>query len=1301
MTMQRPSPALDGVLRRLDGVGLRDRRRLHRRLDSADRGTGAGPDAAALARLLADVTAAEERVARRRAAVPPISYPPDLPVSEAADELRAALAGHQVVVVAGETGSGKTTQLPKMCLELGRGVTGMIGHTQPRRLAARTVAERIADELGVDLGQQVGYAVRFTDRVGEDTLVKLMTDGILLAEVQRDRDLLAYDTIIIDEAHERSLNVDFLLGYLAQLLPRRPDLLVVITSATIDPGRFAAHFAGAPVVQVSGRTYPVEVRYRPVVDPDDPEADDRDATTAVVDAVRELCAAGPGDILVFLSGEREIRDTADAVRGSGLAQTEVVPLYARLSAAEQHKVFEPHRGRRVVLATNVAETSLTVPGIRYVVDPGTARISRWSRRTRVQRLPIEKVSQASARQRAGRCGRVADGICVRLYAEEDFEARPVFTDPEILRTDLAAIVLRMAALGLGDIAAFPFLDPPDRRDIRDAQALLHELGALERAEGTGTDVRLTALGRRLARLPVDPRLGRMLLEADRLGCVAEVLVIVAGLVIQDPRERPSEKQQAATEAHARFADPSSDFLAFLALWEHLREQQRARSSSAFRRMCAQEFLHHQRVREWQDLHGQLRSVVAELGVTVSSAPDPDLVHQALLAGLLSHVGLRDDRAKDFQGARGARFVIGRDSALAKKPPRWAVAAELVETSRLFARTVARIEPEWVEALAGHLVQRSYSEPHWDRRRGSVVAFERVTLYGVPLVASRRVSYGRVDPALSRELFLQHALVEGDWDTPHAFAAANRALIAEVEELEQRARRRDLRLSDARLYDFYDARVGPDVVSGRHFDSWWKVVRRQQPDLLTLTRGQLLHERAEGVTDDAYPQTWSVGPVDLPLSYLFEPGTPDDGVTLHVPLAVLPRLDPDALAWLVPGLREELVTALLRGLPKQWRRLLGPAPDLARDLLRRLDPAQGPLLDALRGELLRTTGVDVGLDSFERDRLPAHLRVRVLVEDTDGRVLGEDTDVTALQRQLAPRLQATLAQAADDLEHSGLRDWTIGALPRTVERAHGGHAVRGFPALVDAGDSVAVRVLATETDQAAAMPLGTRRLLLLTLPSPLRAVKARIDPRRALALAAAPHGTLAGLLDDCVACALDALVASHGGPAWDTAGFAALREVVRPALAPAVLDVVDAVSRVLAARRDVERRLGALTNPALLVALTDVRAQVSSLLPDGFVAETGRDRLGDLERYLRAADRRLERLPRDPATDRVLQRRVEAMHADWWRALDRLPVGAPVPTALHDVRWMLQELRVSLWAQSLGTRGPVSEQRIRRALDAAA
>lgn len=908
------------------------------------------------------------------------------------------------MIVAGETGSGKTTQIPKICLELGRGVRGMIGHTQPRRLAARTVAERVAEELRTPLGEAVGWKVRFTDQVGSGTFVKLMTDGILLAEIQTDRELRAYDTIIIDEAHERSLNIDFLLGYLAQLLPRRPDLKVVITSATIDPERFSRHFGDAPIVEVSGRTYPVEVRYRPLLE-EDSEEPDRDQITAICDAVDELQAEGPGDILVFLSGEREIRDTADALLKRKLRNTEALPLYARLSHAEQHRVFQQHAGRRVVLATNVAETSLTVPGIKYVVDPGTARISRYSHRTKVQRLPIEPISQASANQRKGRCGRTSDGICIRLYSEEDFLARPEFTDAEILRTNLASVILQMTAAGLGDIEKFPFIDPPDHRNIRDGVQLLQELGALDPAQ-KDPKKRLTPLGRKLAQLPVDPRLARMVLEADRNGCVREVMVIAAALSIQDPRERPAEKQAQADQQHARFKDETSDFLAFLNLWRYVREQQKALSSSAFRRMCKSEYLNYLRIREWQDIYSQLRTVAKQMGMHVNEEDaDERRVHVSLLAGLLSHIGVKDvkEGAKnEYLGARNAKFAIFPGSALFRKPPRFVMSAELVETSRLWARVNARIEPEWIEPLAGHLLKRTYSEPHWEKDQAAVMAYEKVTLYGVPIVAQRKVNYGRIDPEVSRDLFIRNALVEGDWRTHHKFFADNRRLLTEVEELEHRARRRDILVDDETLFDFYDRRIPAHVVSGAHFDSWWKHKRRDEPELLDFEREMLINEKAGAVTKADYPDTWRQGRLAFRVTYQFEPGADADGVTVHVPLQVLNQVTGEGFDWQIPGLREEVVTELIRSLPKPIRRNYVPAPNFAKRFLAAAAPGAEPLTSVLARELKRMVGVPVSPDDFDWTKVPDHLKITFRIVDERRRKLAEDKDLEALRLRLRPK-----------------------------------------------------------------------------------------------------------------------------------------------------------------------------------------------------------------------------------------------------------------------------------------------------------
>ena len=1350
-----PSPA--ELRARLPGLLPRDRRRLSRRLESAAALRNAAARDEAFGQVVAELEAADARVEARRRAVPAVSYPPELPVSQRKDDIAAAIRDHQVVIVAGETGSGKTTQLPKICLELGRGVTGQIGHTQPRRIAARSVAERIAEELGTEVGAAVGYKVRFTDKSSDDTNVKVMTDGILLTEMQHDRQLLRYDTLIIDEAHERSLNIDFILGYLKRLLPSRPDLKVIITSATIDPERFSKHFGGAPVLEVSGRMYPVEVRYRPLADPDRPGDEPKDQAQGICDALGELRAEGRGDVLVFLSGEREIRDTADALaEQADLAGLEVLPLYGRLSAAEQHRVFEPHQRQRVVLATNVAETSLTVPGIRYVIDPGTARISRYSHRTKVQRLPIEPISRASADQRKGRCGRTSDGICIRLYSEEDFGSRPEFTDPEILRTSLASVILQAAALDLGEVADFPFVDPPDPRNIADGVRLLEELGAISPG-GTGAAgpppgiprpgaTRLTGVGRKLARLPVDPRLGRMILEAGHQGCVREVLIITAALSIQDPRERPTDAREAADAMHARFAEPGSDFLTFLTLWDYLHERQRELSGSAFRRMCRREYLHYLRVREWQDLQGQLRQAARDVGIGAGpdrGAPEPgvrprhqadpapgtparktparkqpgreaprreadpearfpadvaDRVHISLLAGLLSHIGMRDSEQKpggkrrgpaEFAGARGARFAVSPGSVLARKPPQWVVAAELVETSRLWARVAARIEPEWAEPLAEHLVKRTYSEPHWDARRGAAMALEKVTLYGLPIVTARKVNYARVNPAAARDLFITSALVEGDWQTHHTFFQRNQRLLEEARELEDKARRRGLVADDAALFDFYDRRIPKDVTSARHFDTWWKKARAESPDLLTFAPADLEGPAASQIRPADYPSRWD----GLPLSYEFAPGERDDGVTVDIPLAALNQVSGDELSWQVPGRREELVTELIRSLPKDLRRAFVPAPDTARTVVARLGEPHGSLLDALGAELGRLGGMQIPRDAWDLSRLPAHLRITFRVMDGD-RELASGKDLDELRQRLRPRLQTMLNEAAGDLTRTGLRDWSIGTLPRVFTRGR----VTAYPALADTGDAVDVRLFETEAEAGAAMLRGTRRLLLLQVPSGVRSIADRLTNERKLAMSRSPYPGVGALLDDCAACAADQVIAEAGGPAWDSDGFERLVAGARDALPLATARVVEVVAQVLEAAHEAEVRLHRAATPALAAALADARGQFAALIHPGFVSETGLRRLPDLVRYLRAISRRLDNAAQDPGRDADRTAIVREVTEAYQRAIGDLPAARRSGPDVQAVRWMIEELRVSLFAQLLGTSGPVSEKRIHAALD---
>ena len=1277
----------------LESVMLRDKIRLRRRLQGALK---AGPEAqtAIAGQIAADIQQSAQRAANRRAAVPAVSYPEELPVSQKRDDILRAIRDNQVVIVAGETGSGKTTQIPKICLELGRGITGMIGHTQPRRLAARSVADRIAQELSTPLGGAVGYKVRFNDQIGENTLVKLMTDGILLAEIQQDRQLLQYDTIIIDEAHERSLNIDFILGYLYQLLPKRPDLKVIITSATIDPARFSRHFNNAPIIEVSGRTYPVEVRYRPVAENDG----EGDQAQAIFDAVEELSHEAPGDILIFMSGEREIRDTADGLNKLDLPHTEVLPLYARLSNSEQNRVFQSHTGRRIVLATNVAETSLTVPGIRYVIDPGTARISRYSFRTKVQRLPIEPISQASANQRKGRCGRVAAGICIRLYSEQDFLSRPEFTDPEILRTHLASVILQMTALGLGDIAAFPFVEAPDKRQIQDGVRLLEELGALSGESERG--YRLSPIGRQLAQLPLDPRLARMVLEARNNGCVREVMVIAAALSIQDPRERPMDKKQASDEKHRRFADKDSDFLAFVKLWDYVQEQQKLLPASQFRRLCRTDFLSYLRVREWQDVYTQLRQQVKTLGLPVNTQPaDYRGLHCALLTGLLSHIGQKDADKHEYTGTRNARFAIYPGSGLFKKPPKWAMVAELVETSRLWGRIAARIEPEWIEPLAQHLVKRSYSEPHWEKAAGSVMALERVTLLGLPIVVGRKVNYGDIDPALCRELFIRHALVEGDWTTRHPFFHANRRLLGEVEELEHKSRRRDILVDDETLFAFYDSRIGHEVISARHFDQWWKEASRQDPERLNFEKSMLIKEGAEKISNLDYPNFWHQGNLKLRLSYQFEPGADADGVTVHIPLPLLNQVSPQGFDWQIPGVRRELVIALIKSLPKTLRRNFVPAPNYAEAFLERVSPGEGGLLDALERELRRMSGVTIDREAWQWDQVPDHLKITFRVIDDKQKTLREGKDLEALKQQLKTHVQQTLSAVADDgLEQRDLHIWSFGELPRRYEQQKGSYSLKAYPALVDEKDSVAIRLFETEHDQQRAMWLGTRRLLLINIPSPIKYLHEKLPNKAKLGLYFNPYGKVMDLIDDCITCGVDKLMADKGGPAWSESDFAALQEYVRANLNAAVVDIAVQVEQILTAVFAINQRLKGRVDIALALALSDIKSQMSGLVYRGFVTGTGWRRLADTLRYLRAIERRLEKLAVDTHRDRAQMLKIDHISQSWRQWLEKLPPARREDEDVREIRWMIEELRVSYFAQQLGTPYPISEKRIMQAME---
>ncbi|WP_428453968.1 ATP-dependent RNA helicase HrpA [Photobacterium kasasachensis] len=1275
---------------------MRDRFRLHKRVQGAARIKNEKAKHAVFDEIAMDIAKSMQVVEMRSTQRPTITYPEQLPVSQKKDDIAEAIKNNQVVIVAGETGSGKTTQLPKICMELGLGTKGMIGHTQPRRLAARSVASRIAEELKCELGSYVGYKVRFNDKVSDRSQVKLMTDGILLAEIQNDRYLNQYDTIIIDEAHERSLNIDFILGYLRELLPKRPDLKVIITSATIDPERFSKHFNNAPIVEVSGRTYPVEVRYRPVSE--DGDDSDRDQLQAIFDAVDELCDEGLGDILIFMNGEREIRDTTDALLKRNLRDTEVLPLYARLSAGEQNRIFQSHSGRRIVLSTNVAETSLTVPGIKYVIDPGTARISRYSYRTKVQRLPIEAISQASANQRKGRCGRVQEGICIRLYSEDDFLSRPEFTDPEILRTNLASVILQMTAIGLGDIQAFPFVEAPDNRNIQDGIRLLEELGAIN-PKAKDPRKRLSSVGRQLARLPLDPRLARMVLEAPKQGALREVMIIACALSIQDPRERPMEKQQASDEKHRRFYDKESDFLTFVNLWDYVQEQQKALSGNQFRRQCKKDYLNYLRIREWQDIYYQVTQVVRELDLRINDQEASYAgVHMALLSGMLSHIGLKDQEKNEYQGARNARFNIFPGSGIFKKQPKWVMVAELVETSRLWGRIAAKIQPEWVEPLAGHLIKRSYSEPHWEKKQAAVSAFEKVTLYGIPVVAKRKVNYGGIDAQLSRDIFIRSALVEGDWETKHKFYHQNRKLLREVEELEHKSRRRDILIDDDALFEFYDQRIELTVVSGRHFDTWWKKVSRENKDLLNFEREMLFKGDASHITDLDYPNFWHQDNLKLKLSYQFEPGEDSDGVTVHVPLPILNQVEPDGFDWQIPGLRQELVVALIKSLPKPVRRNFVPAPNYAEAFLARAEAMAMPLLDSLEKELKRISGVTVLREEWNFEQVPDHLKITYRVVDHRNRKLKESKDLYSLKDGLKEKVQETLSQVADDdIEQEGLKTWSFGKLPERYQQKRGGFEVKAYPAIVDNKDSVGIKLFETEEEQQTAMQQGQRRLVLLNVPSPIKYLHANLPNKSKLGLYFNPYGRVLDLIDDCIACGIDKLIEEKGGLVWEPEAFESLKEHIRGELGDTVVDIAKQVEAILTTAFNISKRLKGRVDLTMAFALSDIKAQIDGLIFKGFATECGWKRLPDILRYMKAIERRMEKLPIDPNKDRLHILKIESVVSDYKELLNKIPKGQPVPQKVKDIRWMIEELRVSYFAQQLGTPYPVSDKRVKNAI----
>ncbi|WP_275288813.1 ATP-dependent RNA helicase HrpA [Halomonas elongata] len=1313
--------ALKALQRELDGVQLRDAHRLGKRLAGLTRRFRQGkPVDRGLVEVRREIERSRNRVEARAARPVHLDYPEQLPVSERREDILEALRDHQVVVVAGETGSGKTTQLPKLCLELGLGRRGLIGHTQPRRLAARSVATRLAEEMQVPLGEQVGYQVRFTDQTAEATRVKLMTDGILLAETRHDPDLSRYEAIIIDEAHERSLNIDFLLGYLKRLLSRRPDLKVIITSATIDVERFAAHFAiedtdgkarPAPVVEVSGRAHPVEVRYRPLIR-DEADEEDRTLQEGILHAVEEIETIerekrwfhGPRDILVFLPGEREIRETADTLRRADLRDTEILPLYARLSNAEQNRVFAPHKGRRIVLSTNVAETSLTVPGIRYVIDPGLVRISRYSYRAKIQRLPVEPISQASANQRKGRCGRIAEGVCIRLYDEEDFLGRPEFTDPEIRRTNLASVILSMLSLKLGDISAFPFVDPPDSRFVTDGFRLLFELGAVDDGQ------RLTPMGKRLARLPIDPRLARMLLAGAEQGGLREVLIVVSALATQDPRERPADKREAADQAHRRWQDPDSDFMALLNLWNGFEVAREALSGNRLRRWCREHYLNYLRLREWHDTFRQLRQLLRDMDIEVPAKPDRPAasaddkadeearresaaqLHKALLPGLLSHLGQFLEN-REYLGARNRKFMIHPGSGLAKKTPKWLMAFELVETSRLFARTVARIDPKWIEPEAKHLVKRSYSEPHWEMKRAQVVAFEQVTLFGLPIVARRRVHYGPIAPQESRELFIRRALVEGEFKTRGEFFAHNRALVEEVEDLEDRARKRDILVDEEALFDFYDARIPEDVVNGKGFEAWRKKVERDDPDILKFDRQALFARQAEEVTESDYPDELSLGGVRYPLAYHFALGAKDDGVTLTVPAAMLPQLPAGRLEWLVPGLLREKCISLLKSLPKSIRRQVVPIPDWVDAALQAMTPDDTPLTDALGEFLRRKTGARPHPDDWRLDQLEPHLIMNLRVVDHEGRELGQGRDVRELERRFEEAAgQGAQALAEQTSEGRSLDSLPETALPESRVTTQAGIRVEAFPAVVPRGDALDVELFDHPDKAREAHRRGVVRAAMTRLPDQARAIE-RLDGMKPCALLFTKVGSKRQLSDDVVAAAFRQVVAVD--PLPRSADELEQRlSACRADLVPRAEALLATLEKALEGHLAVTKALKGNLNLSLALVYSDLKAQMQRLVYPGFVSEAG-EWLEEYPRYMEAARIRLEKAPRERMRDQMHMQEVQDFEARLATRRESERRGEVEDPALVEFGWWIEELRVSLFAQQLGTRMPVSAKRLEK------
>jgi len=1308
-------PSVQSLFSQLDKVKLSDKFRLKKRLLGLKKINQVEKRNKAHLQINKAIETSIQAKQVKLANIPKITYPEGLPVSQNAGHIKKVISENQVVIIAGETGSGKTTQIPKICLELGRGVDGMIGHTQPRRIAARTVATRIAEELNSKLGGVVGYKVRFNDQVTEQSYIKLMTDGILLAEMQTDRLLRQYDTLIIDEAHERSLNIDFILGYLKQILVKRPDLKVIITSATIDPERFSTHFNNAPIIQVSGRTFPVEMLYRPLNEDVDGQTDEKDVISGILAAVDELSYISQGDILIFLNGEREIRDTAYALEKANLRHTNILPLYARLTVQEQNKIFKPHSGRNIVLATNVAETSLTVPGIKYVIDPGTARISRYSYRTKVQRLPIEAISQASANQRAGRCGRVSSGVCLRLYSEEDFLSRTEFTDPEILRTNLATVILQMLALDLGEINDFPFVQSPDNRNINDGVKLLEELAAIDVSAQTNKNVkgsnenrstRLTKDGRLLAKFPIDPRLAKMILTAIDYGCVEQIFIIVSALSIQDPRERPHEKQQAADEKHNRFKDKQSDFVSLLKLWQYVAEQQRELSQNQFRKLCQKDFLSYIRIREWQDIFSQLKQTLREMNASLSSIDieqesQLDRVHQAILSGLLSHLGQQDEN-REFKGARGSKFYIFPGSSVARKPPKWLMAAELVETSRLFGRMVAKIDPLWVEPLASHLIKRSYSEPHWEKKQGAVMAYEQQSLYGLIIVAKRKVNFNQIEPSTCRELFIREALVNGDCLIKEDFLKHNQALVASIEALEQKARRKDFLIDEQHLYDFYDEKLPDIIYCQRSFLGWWKKEKSARSSLLNFTKAFLLNESSQVLSKADYPDFWQQDNLTLPLAYNFSPGESDDGISLVIPIGVLNQVQNVGFDWLIPAMRNELVISMIKGLPKTLRRNFVPAPNYADAAMSAINAdtkvQDNSLSQALEKQLLRMTGVRLPENSFEQLDLPKHLMMNFKVLDDKNKLLKQGRNLDHLKAELQGKVKVSIKKVAEKgIERSDIVLWDFKELPTGYEKKVANMTIKAYPALVDKNKTVSIELFEQQALAEQAMLNGVSRLILLNIPSPVKYLQQKLPNKSKLGLYFNPFGSIDDLLQDCIVAGCQYLVMNTEGKAKqlprDEVSFNRCKDHVRAEIADCVLQAAIKVEQVLSSAHDIRKKLKGNVALNVIQSHGDIKIQLDKLVFKGFVTASGIQRLDDINRYLQAILRRLEKLPIDPNQDRLKMIEVEKVVEKFSEVTNKQRKDQPIIEKLANTQWMIEEFKVSLYAQNLKTAYPISAKRI--------